>query len=626
MVFSGGDRSASAKTSWRFQADGTKNALPRAMEAVTLELLDPPVSAHRPANAPLAGSVKWLLFFLAVAPAALLLRLVGQYGVNVPFGDEWSLIPLFAKWNDHQITFADLFRQHNEHRILVPKLLYIAFAQLTHWNLRAEIFFSVFLCTVTSACVYGLLQRTIAGSTERRLALWALVNLFIFSPSQAENWMWGFQIQMFIPTACLVAALLMIQSLNLQAIRFAGVCLLAIVATFSFGNGPLLWPVIAGYLILRGTDKRWIIYWAGTFMVVALVYFIGYRPHPSPGQYHASPFDGVIYFLRFVGNGLGELPLRAYSTWATAMGVGVVLLFVFVFLTFFRWRGAALRAAAPWIALGIYALSSALIAACLRVREGLEQAMDSRYCTISLNLYVALVALVIMALDCCKQGSVSLKTAKVATSLGFCFLAFLSLRAVLALPQGIGQMKNMSQVRTHGLVNLSFSKVIQPTGTLRRALFIHDPFSEFERNVAVLERLNLLSPPLWQTNRMHDGANSPSRSTEEFGRCETARWKSATAVEIGGWACLPLLQEPAPCVVLAYESGGQWLGFALAEVSAERPDVAAKHGNRERYSGWCRIIDTSLLPGEARRISAWAVDAQTTDVFRLPGEILLPAK
>ena len=114
------------------------------MKDISIEPVPAPVSLKRPLGAPSAGSLKLALLFLAVVPAALIIRLISEYGVNVPFGDEWSMVRLFAKWNDHQLSVADLFRQHNEHRILFPKLIYIAFAQLTHWNLRAEMFFRFF--------------------------------------------------------------------------------------------------------------------------------------------------------------------------------------------------------------------------------------------------------------------------------------------------------------------------------------------------------------------------------------------------------------------------------------------------------------------------------------------------
>ena len=76
--------------------------------------------------------------------------------------------------------------------------------------------------------------------------------------------------------------------------------------------------------------------------------------------------------------------------------------------------------------------------------------------------------------------------------------------------------------------------------------------------------------------------------------------------------------------MLAYESGGRWFGFALAEVNVERPDAVADLGEQYKYSGWRQIVDTTELPKETRQISAWSVDPLTGDVFKLPGLLLLP--
>jgi hypothetical protein len=43
------------------------------------------------------------------------------------------------------LGFADFFAQHNQHRILFPRLIFFGLGRLTHWNIRAELFVSWFL-------------------------------------------------------------------------------------------------------------------------------------------------------------------------------------------------------------------------------------------------------------------------------------------------------------------------------------------------------------------------------------------------------------------------------------------------------------------------------------------------
>jgi hypothetical protein len=49
-----------------------------------------------------------------------------HYGRNVPFMDQWELVPLLAADADGRLRFASLWAKHNEHRLLLPRLLMIA--------------------------------------------------------------------------------------------------------------------------------------------------------------------------------------------------------------------------------------------------------------------------------------------------------------------------------------------------------------------------------------------------------------------------------------------------------------------------------------------------------------------
>jgi len=572
-----------------------------------------------------ARALNLILWLLGLVPPALIVRLISEYGVNVPFGDEWSLVPLFAKWNDHKLIFGDLFQQHNEHRMLIPNLLYIAFAQLTHWNLRAEMFFSVFLCAITSLCIYGLLRKTVGGSTPRRLAIWVICNLLIFSPSQAENWTWGFQFAMFIPTVCFVATLLILHARCINVIRLLCAILLVVVASFSFGSGLLIWPVVGFYLFLRGVEKHWIWFWMAAFILTISLYFIGYQ-FLAPAGVPAGPVDYVIYFLWFNGNALGQLPIPYRLTVTGVLGGCAILLYLATGAGFLRARGEGLRAAAPWMALATYALSSALLTTYSRVNEGTSQALDSRYSSVSINLYLGLLALLVIGSDLVRSGRLRFSFSKRIVMLPVVFVATLAIWYLATFLGFIARTSRLYELRVHGLAALGFSKVLPLSAAMRRELRINPEGPELTRHLAVVDRLQLITPALRHTSELLDGGYQPDRSTEEYGRCDTAIRKSLTIFELGGWAFLPAVNEPAPFVVVAYKSAGKWFGFALAEVKEDRPEVASKRGEEYKSSGWGLEIDASALPKDAHEISAWAVDALAAQVFRLPGVVHLPPR
>src|SRR5882724_12820993 len=60
------------------------------------------------------------------APPLLIGLLIFRNGVDTPFGDEWDgTAPLFEKMAAGTLGFADFFAQHNQHRILFPRLNFL---------------------------------------------------------------------------------------------------------------------------------------------------------------------------------------------------------------------------------------------------------------------------------------------------------------------------------------------------------------------------------------------------------------------------------------------------------------------------------------------------------------------
>src|SRR5690349_3177465 len=78
--------------------------------------------------------LRYLGFAVAWAPAAATLELILRYGVDLPFYDQWvAEAPLFAKIWRHRASVADFWAQHNEHRMVFPKIVFVALAWATHW-------------------------------------------------------------------------------------------------------------------------------------------------------------------------------------------------------------------------------------------------------------------------------------------------------------------------------------------------------------------------------------------------------------------------------------------------------------------------------------------------------------
>ena len=550
------------------------------------------------------------LVVLGLAPLILIVVLIARYAVNVPVGDEWALVPLFEKWHSHQLTFADLYQQHNEHRIVVSKLIFLAFAQLTNWDLRAEMFFSVALCVLTSNALYMLLRQTFVGRGANVLPLWVFANLLLFSPVQAQNWSWGFQLQMFIPNLCLVATLVILSSQHWPTAAKLGIsAILVTIATFSFANALLLWPILAFVLFIRGETKQSIASWLLISVVVIGLYLIGYYHVPAGQPVHAKWLDYPRYFLVFVGGAI----VRGQSTAMIAAAAGLVI-FICYFARLVRNRDG-LRLAAPWLAVVLFVLGSALLTAYSRVNWRPKQALESRYATVSIYFYLALVVLALVGERHPRQGG-ALPFAHRKKAL----IALIVSLTIASWLKGAHEMARLRRERLIGLAAVEFSRVVDTTYFLRGYLrmapgFVPSPVE----TITTAERLGLLHHAVRKTAVL-DASNDASGSAVEAGGVEGVRIANDGAVRMNGWAILPRLGLPAPVVAVSCRADDHWLAVSLVEVGDARHDIATRVGARYRSSGWRATVAAQMLPPRTEALSAWAVDPLADSTSKLDGD------
>jgi hypothetical protein len=553
-----------------------------------------------------------LLFIVALLPVVVIAAVINRYGVNVPFADEWSNLILLEKWNAHQLGFADLYQEHNGHRIFFPRLFYLALAWQTHGNLRAEMFFSLFLCLLTSVGFYLLLRRTVPGSTKRHLLLWAFMNLFLFSPIQAENWLWGFQLQIFLSNFCLVGAIVCL-SLDGKLPGFAAAVACAITGTFSFGNGLLIWPL--GLLILAW--RRATFFYVGTWIVTALLvllaYLPGYQGHelvqPPPARWLEYP----LYFTGFLGTPLARIPNS--HPLILPVTVGTILVAGYLALALYSSRRRnALRDLAPWLALGAYAIGSAVLAARARIHFGPQHALDSRYTTISVLLILAVIGL---------EASLFFREELPARKLlrPSILIATLLVLYAINLPYELYYLKLHHGFRARGKAALQFSKVIDVLPMVRSDLLLTEDSITMTRYLEILDRLKLADPPRRETPALRDAENRTNLATSEYGLFENMRFESENALTASGWSFIPRDGRPSPRVILALRKGEEWIAFALSDKTERRPDLGS---NTDLDQGWrCHFARNALPPG-AQEISAWALDVEEGETYRLPGSFKLP--
>src|SRR2546422_11380275 len=80
-------------------------------------------------------SLERLHIFLVGVPVLALIVLVRTYGVNVPFWDQWDLVPFFQRYKSAELEWGDVWAQHAGHRIFFPRLIMLGLAVLSNWNI-----------------------------------------------------------------------------------------------------------------------------------------------------------------------------------------------------------------------------------------------------------------------------------------------------------------------------------------------------------------------------------------------------------------------------------------------------------------------------------------------------------
>jgi hypothetical protein len=553
-----------------------------------------------------------LLFLLALAPIAFVGFIIDRYGVNVPYADEWSNLLLVEKWDAGHLTFGDLIRPHNGHRILVPRLMYLAFMEVAHGNVRAEMFFSLFLCVLTSAGILYLLWRTVLTGWPQILALWMLVNVLLFSPVQAENWLWGFQLQIFLSNLCVVGALIAV-TVNLRvAIRVALAALFAVIGTLSFGNGLLIWIVVALLMIARGEARRRVLIWGGVTLAIVCGYFFSYHGKDLTRAV-AHSWDYPLFFVAFLGAPLA--PILNTTSMALPVIIGAILCVTYFSLLISCLRRGVAEREGVWLALAVYPVGGALLAAAGRTHFGARHALDSRYTTVAIILLVSLIGLA--ASRYFERPSPKRNLAGFLAA-GVC-LMLCAFNFAFVFPY----LEAHRALRSHAKAALQFSKVLDADEILRSALLLGEDRETLARYLATLDRRQLTFPPRRESAALEDGENRVRGSTRDYGGFESLKRESGDLIVASGWSYLPAESRPAACVVFAFGHDETWTAFALSDQRENRPDLPNKTQGGGRDLGWRGTFSLERLPPGTTEISAWAVDADKAETLRLPGSFVV---
>ena len=118
----------------------------------------------------------WIPYIFIAAPALISVLLVIHYGVNVPYGDEWTIVDLNQTIQKNGLHFSSFFEQHNEHRIIFPRIVLLATAVMSKWNVVPQMLLTQLMLVIVAVCYC---KYFISRNGRDSKILWATVPLMI---------------------------------------------------------------------------------------------------------------------------------------------------------------------------------------------------------------------------------------------------------------------------------------------------------------------------------------------------------------------------------------------------------------------------------------------------------------
>lgn len=555
-----------------------------------------------------------LAFVLTLLPPCFLAVLVFTYSVDFPQWDQWGYVPFFEELSRGSLTFSHLFAQVNEYRQFFPNLVFVTLGWLTRWDVRYEMWAVFLLACLISFNIYRLARLTTDGKGLRRLLLFFMANLLIFSPSQYQNWLQGQQLVYYVPIACITTCILVTYSSLPPLVRFSVCACLSTISTFSSANGGLCWVVVLPALLTTSRfpipGRKWyMVAWVLGFLSNAALYLQGYHKpwwSPSPLTALSKPLQAVLYFLSFLG-----APL-SLERGKLAVLVGIILLSLFaigcVFLLKFRHDLTLVQRMMPWLIVGAYSILTAVMTMIGRVGLGVGQSMNVRYIGYSVYLVASLIFLVpLITGKLISQSNFPghRRLSQVTAALAILFLLW----QPVIFAKGIQGMKEMRLKLLQSKASVLLIDLV-PDPELVNTLY--PDLSYLAAKANILDELGFLRPRLVKSKRVQDFEGAKA-GTDGYGSLDHGETSGKMYV-VSGTATLPYRREAADGVILAYEKpNGDCIVFAFTH---------PKLGGRN-FPRWEQSFSGEQLPFRPAKVTAWAFDANSAKAFRLDGSYLI---
>lgn len=337
------------------------------------------------------GALKLIVSLFLLIPVVLYFGVWDYYAINIPKWDDHPLkqfIIDFDRASDWQTKLTALFKQHNEHRIVLTRLVtWLDFQVFGSLNYKH-------LMLAGNILLLGMLPLCHVILKNNKKPLFALLPIpFLWlSLAQWENMYWGMaSIQNFgVVTLSLWTLYLCVNPKNsLYAISVP----LAVLTVFTSPNGIFILPIGALLIFLTGNRQR-LALWIVTSVAAVFFYFRGFEPAQNP-ESKASALQLIKGFMAFLGSFAESFPVMDHFRVCFLLGCVLFLVAIsIVSTTLFRIMrnkySVKFEKLTDLFCLGtiLFILGTALVIVYGRAGFGLEVLISSKYKIYSILLLI----------------------------------------------------------------------------------------------------------------------------------------------------------------------------------------------------------------------------------------------
>lgn len=385
----------------------------------------------------LAGSkILRLIVLLAFGGFALWMALSAAVGVvhqytPSPFWDMWRCgVNFYLKFSGGDL--ASLWAQHNEHRIVLTKLLtlvdYRFFGGL---NVFLAVANYLIVC-LEAALFWALLVDSVGGGLDGwDRALGFFITGWLFAWWQWENFALAYGSQDFLVQLLPLASLFALHRAAVKGWRgpFWVAVALGVASIGTMANGVLTLPVLAVCAWVLGAPRSRLTVLLGLSLAGFAVYFYGWIPSPGHGDFLAGlaqPASLARFLLTFLGSPfyyvfhqINGLPVDAVMAVASGLGC-LALVAILGFTALHESKRPTLDIAL--LAYVAFFLATTVVTAAGRFKADPMMRPASRYTTSAMLPWAAILVLVN------RRWKVAGRPAKGAWAAGFLLLAALVAR------------------------------------------------------------------------------------------------------------------------------------------------------------------------------------------------------